>query len=146
MLYSVANRDLYFTKFSGDKYDIVSRGKYRIGKTTRGGPKIFCGGYSYVHQLITTAKTQHGKLKHWKCSGSKSCRAKAKMTEEGDLLLKGQHCHPPSFGILDLSPSVGRETVVGVRGDLGDWLRSVCADYKPPGWPLRSPVIVRRSY
>ncbi|KAK6627049.1 hypothetical protein RUM43_003114 [Polyplax serrata] len=81
-------------KYSRTKTGFVKKDDYFVGETLQGRPKIICRGYSYVNQHQRYCKNPFNRIKHWRCSQYNTCRAKATMDEDGDLVLKGIHSHP----------------------------------------------------
>lgn len=66
-----------------------------MGKTNMGRPKLICLGYSYRHMFRKNLKDWN-QIKHWRCTDHKTrCKAKAIMCQDGSLMLKGVHSHPP---------------------------------------------------
>lgn len=81
-------------KYSRTTTGYVKKCEYVVGETMQGRPKIICNGFAYVHQHQRNSKNNFNRIKHWRCSQYNTCRAKATMDEEGDLVLKGIHSHP----------------------------------------------------
>lgn len=70
---------------------VIQRNEYFLTTSQRGMPKLLHEGYSYVVRPNKTTPS----TRYWKCSKNARCYARMILKENGILLYKKGHNHPP---------------------------------------------------
>lgn len=73
---------------------VLNPGEYTLGRSPKGVPRLAYQGYTYMYDRTKSFKSK----KHWRCTLTRTCFARAHMFENGKVQLQRlEHNHPPQL-------------------------------------------------